>query len=320
MYGLRFALTSVLVLLVGCREQPEIPEEIAGITIDLKVLRFDREFAGAQPNDIPSLKEKYPYLFPEQYTDSVWEAKLKDTLQIELLREIGGKFGNFERETEDLELLFKHIKYYFPRLTVPTVVTLPTDVDYRNRVILADTLLLIGLDNYLGRDHRYYARFERYIAAGLDRKYIMDDVAGAVANKVLGYPGERSLLARMIYYGKHLFIKEKLLPLESDHIHLGYSEQEMEWAMANEEQIWRYLIERELLYSTDNKLDARFLDPAPFSKFGLELDNESPGKIGRYMGWQIVRAFMENNEISLVQLLTIPAEEIFKKSNYKPKK
>lgn len=320
MRTLRFALLLALVLLAGCRQQPEIPEEVAGITIDLKVLRFDREFAGAQPQEILSLKKKFPYLFPAQYADSVWEAKLRDTLQIELLREIETVFGDFEEESEDLELLFRHVKYYFPRLTVPTVVTLPTDVDYRNRVILADTLLLIGLDNYLGKDHRYYARIERYIAAGLDRKYIMDDVAGAVANKVLGYPGDRSLLARMIYYGKHLFIKEKLLPLESDHIHIGYSEEELEWAMANEEQIWRYFIERELLYSTDNKLDARFLDPAPFSKFGLELDNESPGRIGRYMGWRIVRAFMNNNEVSLVQLLTIPAEEIFKKSNYKPKK
>ena len=64
----------------------------------------------------------------------------------------------------------------------------------------------------------------------------------------------------------------------------------------------------------------RFMDPAPFSKFSLELDNESPGRLGRYMGWQIVRAFMNNNEVKLNQLLNLSAEEIFKKSNYKPKK
>jgi len=61
------------------------------------------------------------------------------------------------------------------------------------------------------------------------------------------------------------------------------------------------------------------LDPAPFSKFGLELDNESPGRLGRYIGWQIVRAFMDNNDIELKQLLAMPEEEIFKKSNYKPR-
>jgi uncharacterized protein YjaZ len=78
-------------------------------------------------------------------------------------------------------------------------------------------------------------------------------------------------------------------------------------------------VENEYLYSTETRLNQRFLDPAPFSKFGLELDNESPGRLGRYIGWQIVRSFMENNEINLKQLLTMPEEEIFKKSNYKPR-
>jgi len=75
-----------------------------------------------------------------------------------------------------------------------------------------------------------------------------------------------------------------------------------------------------LLYSTDHQLGPRFLDPAPFSKFRLELDNESPGRLGRYMGWQIVRAFMARNNLSPQQLLELPAEEVFRRSNYKPKK
>jgi uncharacterized protein YjaZ len=90
--------------------------------------------------------------------------------------------------------------------------------------------------------------------------------------------------------------------------------------MANEEQIWRYFIERELLYSTENGLDARFLAPAPFSKFRLELDSESPDRLGSYVGWQIVRAFMAKNSVTLQQLINLPAEEVFKQSNYKPKK
>ena len=73
------------------------------------------------------------------------------------------------------------------------------------------------------------------------------------------------------------------------------------------------------MYSTDNMLNQRFLDQAPFSKFGLELDNESPGRLGRYIGWQIVRAFMEKNPVSLKQMLTMSEEEIFKQSNYKPR-
>jgi uncharacterized protein YjaZ len=124
----------------------------------------------------------------------------------------------------------------------------------------------------------------------------------------------------MLYYGRELYLKDRLLPLLTDEQKIGYSDEELQWARENEEQIWRYFIERELLYSTDAELGPRFLEPAPFSKFRLELDNESPGRLGRYLGWQIVRTFMSAEEISLGQMLHLPAEELFRRSNYKPKK
>ena len=102
---------------------------------------------------------------------------------------------------------------------------------------------------------------------------------------------------------------------------LGYTPEELDWAFANEEQIWRYFIENELLYSTNAALDARFLDPAPFSKFRLALDNQSPGRLGRFLGWQILRAFVSKNEtLTLQEVLDFPADEILKQSNYKPKR
>jgi uncharacterized protein YjaZ len=67
-------------------------------------------------------------------------------------------------------------------------------------------------------------------------------------------------------------------------------------------------------------LQNRFINLAPFSKFYLEIDNESPGRIGTWIGWQIVRSFMTNNEVSLQQMLKMDAKELFDKSKYKPKK
>jgi uncharacterized protein YjaZ len=84
--------------------------------------------------------------------------------------------------------------------------------------------------------------------------------------------------------------------------------------------MWRYFLEDQLLYSTDSKLANRFINPAPFSKFYLEIDNESPGRVGAWIGWQIVRSYMKNNEVSLKQLLVMDATEIFNNSKYKPKK
>jgi len=75
-----------------------------------------------------------------------------------------------------------------------------------------------------------------------------------------------------------------------------------------------------MLYDTDQKLIPRFINPAPFSKFYLEIDNESPGRVGAWIGWQMVRSYMANNEVSLAQLLKTDAKEVFEKSKYKPKK
>ena len=313
------ALTMVFIL--SCNGEPAIEGEIARIPIELKIERFDREFAHASPSDIPSLKKRFPQLFPKQYADSVWVAKLKDTLQQELLAEVDNTFGEFSFQKEGLVSLFQHIVYYFPKFEVPKVVTLTSDVQYDNRVILTDSLLLLGLDNYLGADHRFYSGLSNYIAKGLDKNFLISDVTAAFAKKVNRYPRNRTFLSRMVYYGKELYLKDKLIPKTSDAQKINYSEEELLWSKSNEEQIWRYFIEQRLLYSTDAELDRRFLDTAPFSKFGLELDSESPGRLGRYIGWQIVRAFVDGHpDLSISEVLDMSADELFKRSNYKPKR
>ena len=307
--------------MISCLEEDKLEKEIAKIPLDLKIERFDREFANALPNDIPKLKSKYPYLFPKQFSDSIWIVKLKDTIQQELFSEVNKTFGNFDEQELELTSLFQHIKYYFPGYDTPKVVTLTSEVQYDNRVVLTDSLLLLGLDNYLGENHHFYRSVSRYIAKGLDKQYLVSDVTGAFAKTINRYPRNRTFLSRMVYHGKELYLKDKLIPQTSDAQKINYTQEELEWAMENEEQMWRYYVENELLYSTSSELDRRFLDPAPFSKFQLELDSESPGRLGRYMGWQIVRAFMDKNpKVSLTELLDIPADDIFKKSNYKPKK
>lgn len=314
-----FIILLISLLFFACNETDKISAEIAKIPVDVKVSRFDRAFAEATPADLPNLKSTYPYLFPAQYHDSVWEKKLQDTIQIELFEEVGKAFSDFEDETQELTTLFQHIKYYFPEFKVPHVITLTSEVDYNNRVILADTLLLVGLDNYLGPEHRFYIDIQKYIAAGLDQKYIAGDVADAFIRQVVPPLRDRTFLAELIYQGKMLYLKDKLMPAVEDALKIGYTQDQLDWAIVNEEPMWRNFIEQEYLYSTDSELRLRFIEPAPFSKFGLALDNESPGRLGQYLGWQIVRAFMDKNEVSVTQLLTLPPDEIFKKSNFKPR-
>ena len=149
----------------------------------------------------------------------------------------------------------------------------------------------------------------------------MVDLSGAYAEKYIYQSPRKTLLDEMIYYGKVLYFNDLMIPFKSESERIGYTDEELKWAQANESYIWRYFVERELLYSTDSKLPNRFINPAPFTKFYLEeIDSESPGRLGQYMGWQIVRAYMENNDVTLKELLVNSSEAIFNNSKFKPRK
>ena len=308
------------VLLFSCNNESKVEKEIEKIPINFEMIRFDKEFAEATPADLPKLKAKYPAFFPKQYSDSIWIEKLTDTLQNQLETEVFKTFPRDEALIDVLVPLFQHIKYYFPDFRTPVVVTTTSDVDYRNKVILADSMLVIGLDNYLGSNHRFYEGIDKYISKEMKLSQIGPDVAETYARQYIKPPSKTTFLGQIVYYGKALYLKDLWLPNTSDAEKIGYTDEEYQWAEENEEYMWRYFVEKEMLYSTDTKLGARFINPAPFSKFYLEIDNESPGMLGRYLGWKIVRAYMENNKTSTQQLMITDAEEIFTNSKYKPKK
>lgn len=310
----------LVVFFFSCNNESKVERAIGKIPMNVEIIRFDKEFAAATPQTLSELKAAYPAFFPEQYGDSIWIEKLNDTLQDQLEEAVANTFPQDEALKGVLVPLFRHIKYYFPKFRTPLVVTTTSDVDYRNKVILADSMLIIGLDNYLGSGHRFYKGIDKYISKEMKPSQLGPDIADAYAVQYIKPPSNAAFLGQMIYYGKELYLKDIWLPNASDAEKIGYTEEEYQWAEENEEYMWRYFIEKELLYSTDPKLGSRFIRPAPFSKFYLEIDNDSPGMLGRYLGWKIVRAYMENNKTDVQQLMITDAEEIFKNSKYKPKK
>ncbi len=306
-------------IIFSCTSKNRIEKEIENIPVDITVERFDQLFAEITPQNLPDLKKEYPFLFSEQYADSVWINRVKDTIQLEVNSEIKKIFPDFSKEEEMLYDLFQHIKYYFPEIKEPRIITITSDVDYRNKVVVSKGILIISLDTYLGEDHHFYESIQNYLKKGFKREYILPDVAGAYAKNRVGPIRDRTFLGNLIAFGKELYIKDLLLPDFDKAKKIGYTQEEYAWAEENEEEIWRYFVDRQLLYSTDSNLMPRFLYPGPFSKFYLEeIDKEAPDRIGQYIGWQIVSSYMKNNDVSLQQMLMADAETIFNKSKYKP--
>ena len=285
----------------------------------IEVVRFEKLFYNSDSADLNQIKNKYPFFFPDSYPDSVWLNRLQDPIQREIFNEITTQYDSVIFLETGLFKFFKRHKELVDKFTTPKVITVNTDIDYRNKVILADSLLLIGLDNYLGPNHKFYDGIPEYIKEDFTIPGIFSDVAEKYAYANIPRIEFYTFLDKIIYYGKVLYYKDFTLDIE-DRYKIGYSKVKMKWAKENEYFVWTYFIENNILFNPDNNLESRFINDSPFSRFYLEIDNESSEMIGKYIGWQIVKSYMKNNETSLKNMLNKSPIDIYNNSKYKPQK
>ncbi|QCX37491.1 gliding motility lipoprotein GldB [Aureibaculum algae] len=310
----------LLLALINCTKKEKSDIDVSDISVEFDVNRFDQEFYTSTSEKLPQLKSKYPYLFPAQNHDSIWLRKIEDTDEQELYAETQKVFSDFSDEKEQIEMLFKHIKFYYPNFESPKVITLLSNVDYETKVVYADSLLFVSLDVYLGKDSEIYQDYPSYIKQNFTKEHLIVDIANAITNVQIMFSTDRTFVSRMVQQGKKLYLLDAYVPKLSDAEKIGYTQEQIEWAEYNDEEVWKYFIENKILFSTEQELSRRFIDNAPFSKFYRANDNETPGSIGVWFGWQIVRAFMQNTDTSLQEMLQMKNDEIFKKSKYKPSK
>ncbi|WP_289665130.1 gliding motility lipoprotein GldB [Flavobacterium panacagri] len=315
----RFAVVLCLFFL-SCDQKSKVEKEVEEIPVDVKVERFDKVFFETKPEDLAKIKKQYPFFFPAGNDDNVWLQKMQEPIWREVYDEVQKKYGNFEPVREEFNALFQHVKYYFPKTKIPKVITVIGEMDYNAKAIYADSLVVVALELYLGKEHKFY-EFPNYLKQNFEEKQIMPDVVSSFSYRNILNSVDKSLVSQMIFEGKQLYAKDLLLPNYTDAEKMGYTPEQIKWCEENEAYMWRYFIENEMLYSDDQKLTSRFIAPAPFSKFFLEIDNDSPGRVGAWIGWQMVRSYMKNNsDVSLAELFKIEPKEIFEKSKYKPKK
>ena len=319
-YILKIVVLIILLATLSCKKTSKVKKEISAINIDLTIERFDQLFASSSPSDLPFLKQTYPFLFSKQFSDSVWTRRMEDPVQGLLAAAVDSVFSDFTKTEAEITSFYQHLKYYSKPLKMPRLITVLSDVDYRNKIAVTDTIVLIALDTYLGDDHEFYKSFYDYIKQNLNSTQIVPDLATSYAEQLIYQPNRVTFLAEMIYFGKQLYLKDLWIPFKSNSEKIGYSVSEYEWSEDNEFYIWQYFVENELLYQTDRKLLGRFIIAAPFSRFNLELDTESPGRLGQYIGWQIVKSYMKNSSTSVLEMLQMDPQEIFNNAKFKPKK
>ncbi|MEI7490258.1 MAG: hypothetical protein WCK92_02585 [Bacteroidota bacterium] len=324
-------LLSVILIFCGCGRRGDHEADISKISIrPVKVMRYDLDLFNANTadfaRDIKKLQPVYRIFLGDSLDEPSKLSTLKDYMDNprnqDFIKAVRMKYPEVSNIEKDLDAAFKHFKYYFPSFSVPKVYAYISGGDYEYPVQYSDSVLLIGLDNYLGKDYAPYKAdgVPNYSVERMNEQNVVPDCVRLLANS--NFPvetGGTSLLDIMVESGKRLFLQDAILPSTPARIKIGYTQEQYDWIKKNEFQVWAAIIENHMLYSNDGRIIRVFTSDGPFT---AEFSKFSPPLLGNWIGWQIVKQYMERNpDVSLEKLLKEEdSQKILAGSRYKPEK
>ncbi len=330
-------LLVVLLLAASCSPKKKIPD-VSGIKVSLNIERFDQDFFAIDTShltrSLDRLQEKYP-VFLNDFLYNIMamppqEDSLKAALKLfyhdykKVYDSAQLKFPNFSPISKQIERGFRFVKYYFPDYKLPQNVILfigPIE-GYGN--VLTSSGLAVGLQLYLGKNFPAYQTdyiqsvYPPYQSARFEPAYIPVNCLRNILEDI--YPGRgngKPLIEQMIEEGKRMYLLDAFLPDTPDTLKTGYTGKQLDGCYKNEALIWNYFVENNLLFITDPMQTRDYVSDGPKTE---ALGDASPGNIGRFVGWQIVKKWMGMDaKRTLTDLINTPAKTIFEEAAYKPR-
>lgn len=335
-------IVAALLFQFSCNNGPKHPD-VSNITIQLKTQRLDKDLAAIDTSNVAAglqqLQPKYP-AFLDFYLDTLMgfginghygssERGIKLGLQPFLAhKDIRGLFDTVQQHFPDTKSIddaltegFRYMKYYYPSFTAPEVVYLITGLNQWSVFTVDSSILGVGLDMYLGPQYPFYnaVQIPEYVIQKCKPEYIPVNAFQAIyRNRHPFEMEERTLLDMMIQRGKEQYFLTKVLPETADTLRFGYSQKQLDWCEKNEAEVYNFFITKNLLYDTHLQQVARYITEGPTS---TGMPPESPGNIGTWLGYQIVKAYMEQHPDMKMETLFAQenAQAILQESKYKPK-
>jgi hypothetical protein len=325
-------LISILLSLGSCiRNTDRLLVDVSEVKVPAVMInRYDKDLFSIPLDDLrnglKSIQSRYLFFLGTELDDSSKLSDMKDYLMnprnIDFNKAVQQKFINLATIEKDLAEGFRHVKYYFPQVNIPRVYSYISGGDYENPVVTTDSVMIIAIDTYLGNDFKPYLAdgIPVYKVQRMSPENIVPDCMRSMINSLVGANMSlNSFLDEIVDAGKHIYILDAFIPAIPGNLKIDYTTEQFNWILKNESHVWSAIIENRMLYSSDGQTLRTFMSDGPFTPaFG----KESPPRLGEWIGWQIVRSYMDNHpEISLQQLIQKnDAQEILTQSGYKPGK
>lgn len=325
------------VLLLACNGNRN-KVDISKINLEVNIHRFDKDLFAIPPDTIdikkalPGLREKYGSFF-NLYNNNIihignsysemYPFFLQKFLNSEAVhvgwQNVKTVFADDTELNQQLTNAFKHYKYYFPEKYVPQIYAYISG--FGESIALADSLIGISLEKYLGADFSIYDMLgiSRYLSRRMYKEKIPSDCMRAWAIGEYPFMDEsgNTLISKMVYEGKLLYFTKQMLPADADTTLFGFTNNQLKWCEDNAKNMWAYLIEQKLLFNTDRFMIIKMTEEAPYTS---GFPPESPGKACNWIGYHIVEEYMNRHKnITLNDLMSNNNhQKIFEDAKYKP--
>lgn len=328
----------------SCKSGKNIPD-VSNINATVNLLRFEQDFFSMDTlhlnESLNQLSQKYPVFLGDfmgnilglRQTDSSLMAvkSFIDTYQ-PIYQTTQKTFANFIPYKKEIEQGLRFTKYYFPNYKLPkNIITFigPMDALFSGSTAsYGDAMTLegpaIGLQLHLGKDNTAYqtgmenGMIYGYQVRRFEPATIPVNVIKNVVDDLFPYnAGSRPLIEQMIEKGKRLYVLDELMPNTEDSLKIGYSQNQLTICNEHEADIWNFFVKNNLVFSIEPSVNKEYIEDGPKTQV---LGEGVPGYLGLFVGWQIVKSWMEkNNTTSLGQLMQKDAKGLFNEAGYKPR-
>lgn len=328
-------ISCAVIFCIACKTKKNTPD-VSGIKITLQTERFEKDFFLLDTlhlnASLDQLSKKHPG-FTQDFLFNILGSS-PDSADKDIRRFISSyqsmnklvpeTFKDFDATEKEVIKGLQFVHYYFPSYKLPTkLITFVGPINsYEN--IITPNALAVGLQMYMGKDYSLYLSemgqemypvfvSRRFEAAYIPVNCIKNIIDDMYPNNSLGKP----LVEQMVQSGKRLYLLDLLMPDTPDSIKTGYTQKQLDECYQSEKNIWSFFVQNDMLYKNDPNLTRDYMNDGPNTQ---ALGEASPGNIGQFVGWQIVKKWMDKNaQTSPDALMKKNPKEIFEEAKYKPK-
>lgn len=329
-----FYIIGVFLLTACHNRRTYFPKDLESQPID--IVRFDNALMNVHDStvaqDIRVLYDEYPEFMP-LWVEDILGIPATDTAYLEtalpqFLNDTLYGFKNTNAREQQifaditgleksLSKAFSRIQWLYPNADIPSLYFFVSG--FQTPVYFNEELIGIGADMYLGSDYEYYNRVVyEYQKQTMRPECIPVDVVSAYLFRTLPYTSAKSrLLDQMMYRGKVMYLTAQIFDDLPPYEVMGWTKEQWEWCVRNERPIWHLVMDNRDLFKTESLVLTGYLNDGPFTS---EVSQDSPGRLGIWLGWRIAESFMEHNEnVTLQELMAEgDAQKILEESYYKP--